>query len=290
MIIDCHTKVWDHTARFGRAQVPMVAEAAGIDLERYLRAIDPVDRAIVLAFKSRYLDAEISNRSVAECVSRHASKLIGFAGIDPTERDALEELRIAQEELNLKGVTLSPAMQNFHPSDTRAMRIYEECTRRGMPIVFDQNYRDPAARMEFGKPLLLDEVAREFPDLRMVIAHLGFPWTQETIVLLAKHKNAYADVAGLLRHPWTAYTALLLAHEHGVTDKLLFGSNFPVRSPAACIEAMYSINQLSAGSNLPTIPREQLRGIVERDALGLLGIEKGMPSKIIKPGIFDDEE
>lgn len=290
MIIDCHTKVWDHTARFGRAQMPHVTEVAGIDVERYLRAIDPVDRAIILAFKSRYLDAEISNRSVAECVSRNTAKLIGFAGIDPTERDALEELRIAQEELNLKGATLSPAMQNFHPSDTRAMRIYEECDRRSMPVVFDQNALDPAARMEFGKPVLLDEVAREFPNLRIVIAHLGFPWTQETIVLLAKHKHVYADVAGLLRHPWTAYSALLSAHEYGVIDKLLFGSNFPVRSPAACIEAMYSINQLSAGSNLPTIPREQLRGIVERDALRLLGIETGAPARSAKPGIFDEED
>jgi predicted TIM-barrel fold metal-dependent hydrolase len=291
MIIDCHTQIWDSTARFGRAGQPYVAQAAGIDSERYLRAIDPVDRAIVLAFKSRYLDAEIPNRSVAEYVSRNSPKLIGFAGIDPTERDAVEEMRVAQEELGLKGITVSPSLQNFHPSDTRAMRIYEECCRRGMPIVFNQNQLDPAARMEFGRPFLIDEVAREFPELRMVIAHLGYPWIQETIVLLGKHKHVYADVAGLLRQPWQAYNALLSAHECGVMGKLLFGSNFPFRSPAACIETLYSVNRLSAGSNLPTIPREQLRGIVERDALRLLGIE--VPAQTLdrpKRGIFDEED
>lgn len=291
MIVDCHTKVWDSSAQFGRAAIPYVSEQDGVTVDRYLRAIDPVDRAILLAFKSRHLGAEIPNRAIAEYVSRNATKLIGFAGIDPTERDALEELRVAQEELGLKGATVSPAMQNFHPSDTRAMRIYEECARRKMPLVFDSHHLDPASRMEFGKPLQLDEVAREYPSLRMVVAHMGFPWTQETIVLLAKHKNVFADVAGLLRQPWQAYTALLSAFEYGVMDKLLFGSNFPVRSPAACIETLYSINQLCAGTNLPVIPREQLRGVVERDALGLLGIEAAtQPQGKGKPGIFDDED
>jgi predicted TIM-barrel fold metal-dependent hydrolase len=84
----------------------------------------------------------------------------------------------------------------------------------------------------------------------------------------------YADVAGLLRQPWRCYNALLNAYEYGVIDKLLFGSDFPHRHPAACIEALYSINQFSSGTNLTAIPREQLRGIVERDALNLLGIEK----------------
>lgn len=291
MIVDCHTKVWDSSARFGRAATSYVVDIP--DPARHLRALDPVDCAIVLAFKSRYLEAEIPNQYVADYVRRNGSKLIGFAGIDPTDRDALEEIRIAQEEQQLKGVTISPAMQNFHPADTRAMRVYDACVRRGMPIIIDQNHRDPAARMDFSKPVLFDEVAREFPELRLVTAHLGYPWIQETIVLLAKHKHFYADISGLLRQPWQAYNALLSAFEYGVMDKLLFGSNYPFRSPAACIETLYSLNQISAGTNLPTIPREQLRGIVERDALRLLGIRAGAATdaaRPAKPGIFDDED
>lgn len=291
MIIDCHTKIWDASARLGRAAEAYVATAGATDSVRYLHALDPVDYAIVLAFKSRYLDAEIPNRFIAEYVSRNGGKLIGFAGIDPNDRDALEELRIAQEELGLKGVTLSPALQDYHPSDTRAMRVYEACGKRNMPIVVDLNYLSPAARLDFGRPVLFDEVAREFPNLRLVLSHMGFPWVSETLVLLAKHKHVYADVAGLLKHPWQAYNALLSAYEMGVIDKLLFGSNYPFRSPAACIETLYSVNRLSAGTNLPTIPREQLRGIVERDALRLLGIPAETPvARPAKPGIFDDED
>ena len=172
------------------------------------------------------------------------------------------------------------------------MRLYEVCTRRAMPVIFKQNHSSPAAKMEFSRPTLLDEVAREFPELRIVVAHLGYPWVAETVVLLARHPHVFADVAGLLRQPWTSYNALLAAHEYGVMEKLLFGSDFPYRSPATSIEALYSINQIRNGTSLAPIPREQLRGIVERDALALLGIEGPalpVPSKGKTKILSDDE-
>ena len=76
----------------------------------------------------------------------------------------------------------------------------------------------------------------------------------------------------MLSRPWQAYNALVEAYQAGVIDKLLFGSDFPYTSAEDCIEALYSINQLAQGTNLPVVPREALRGIVERDALNLLGL------------------
>jgi predicted TIM-barrel fold metal-dependent hydrolase len=291
MIVDCHTQVWDPAAHVGPITGLPPARLPRADAARHLRALDPVDRAIVLAFKSRYLQAEISNRFVAEYVRQYAPKMVGFAGIDPTDPDWPAQLSIAHEELQLKGVTISPALQNFHPADTRAMRLYAACLERGLPVLFEQNLRNPAAKMEFARPLLLDEVAREFPQLRIIVSHLGYPWVEETIVLLGKHPNVYADIAGLQQHAWLAYNALLATYEYGVMDKLLFGSDFPYRLPAECIEALYSINQLSHGTNLKTIPREQLRGIVERDTLSLLGIEPpAAPGPKPKSGIFADDD
>jgi hypothetical protein len=104
-----------------------------------------------------------------------------------------------------------------------------------------------------------------------VIAQMGQPWVDETICMLGKHDHVFADVSGLLSRPWDAYNALVSAHQYGVIDKLLFGSDFPYTSATECIETLYSINQLAQGTNLPVVPREALRGIVERDALGLLG-------------------
>jgi uncharacterized protein len=289
MIVDCHTQIWSSQAQLGQA-APLVTRPIAADEGRHLAAVGPVDKAIVLAFKSSYLQAEIPNRFVAEYVRRNSQKMVGFAGIDPTERDWMEELRIAQDELHLKGVLVSPEMQDFHPTDTRAMKLYSECARRGMPVLFEQNHRNPAAKMEYTRPMLLDEVARTFPELRIVIARLGHPWIEETVVLLGKHRNVFANIAGLLPQPWVSYAALLAVHEYGVMDKLLFGSDFPYRAPAACIEALYSVNQVSHASDLPPIPREQLRGIVERDALALLGIGQPSTPGKARSAIFTDEE
>lgn len=276
MIVDCHTQLLELQASYG---ITPLASAVQAQAARHFEAVNPVDRAIVLGFKSCYLRTEIPNRYVSEYVRRYSTKLIGFAGIDPTDANWADELKGAQEELALKGVTVSPSLQNFHPTDTRAMRLYEECSKRRMPVLFQQNLRFSGAKMEFARPALLDEVAGEFPDLRLVVAHLGYPWVDETIVLLGKHRNVFADIASMLRQPWLAYNALQAAQGYGVMDRLLFGSDFPYRSPASCIETLYSVNQLAQGTSLPTIPREQLRGIVERDALVLLGIESATPVK-----------
>ena len=95
---------------------------------------------------------------------------------------------------------------------------------------------------------------------------------EETIVLLEKHPNVYAEISWLLHQPWKAHQALLSAYQCHVMDKLMFGSGFPFAPASLGIETLYSINHLCQGTNLPMIPREQLRGIVERDALTLLGV------------------
>jgi predicted TIM-barrel fold metal-dependent hydrolase len=233
-----------------------------------------VDKSIVLAFKSRYLNAEIPNRFVADYCNRDPQKLIGFAGIDPTERSALSDLKIANTDLHLRGITMSPANQDFHPSDSRAMKVYAEAERLGMPLLFHPAGQfTEASKLEFARPYLLDEVARTFPKLRIIIAQMGQPWIDETIVLLGKHVNVFADVSGMLSRPWQAYNAMVNANQYGVIDKLLFGSDFPYTSATDCIETLYSLNQIAQGTNLPLVPREALRGIVERDAISLLGLE-----------------
>lgn len=243
-------------------------------VERYLSGGNPVDKTIVLGFKSRWLDAEIPNALVASYVRQQPNRLVGFAGVDPTDgAAALAELQQARDSLGLRGLTISPAAQDFRPTDSRAMALLGEAARLRMPVVVHPGVHfSVASKMEYARPHLLDEVAREFPTLKMVIAHVGYPWVDECVVLLGKHPNLFADVSGLLQRPWQAYNALLTAHEYGVIDKLFFGSDFPNTSAAASIEALYSINQVVGGTSLPTIPRQLLQGIVERDALALLGL------------------
>jgi predicted TIM-barrel fold metal-dependent hydrolase len=293
MIVDCHTHIWKSPDQLGQLDLgdspPPLKSArmgkiypSGKGNWRPVPAADPdhhwaqssvVDKSIVLGFKSKYLHAEIPNAFVAEYVNRFPQKLIGFAGIDPTEGSAVDELRAARSDLQLRGLTLSPANQDFHPTDTRAMRVYAEAQKLGMPIlVHPVAQNTEQSKLEFARPYLFDEVARTFPTLRIIFAQLGQPWIDETICLLGKHANVFADVSGTLSRPWQAYNALVAAYQYQVIDKLLFGSDFPYTTVADCIETLYSINQLAQGTNLPVVPRESLRGIVERDTLGLLGL------------------
>ena len=291
MIVDCHTHIWQSPDQLGQLDLGnsprstrkrpsrITAEKSAwrnipaADPEHHWAQSGTVDKSIVLGFKSRYLHAEIPNRFVSDYVRRFPQKLIGFAGIDPAEDGALEEVQAAKEVLRLQGLTISPANQDFHPADSRAMDVYAAAEKLNMPIlVHPSGQFSERSKLEYGRPYLLDEVARTFPSLRIVIAQLGQPWIDETITMLGKHANVFADVSGLLGRTWQAYNAMVSAYQHGVIDKLLFGSDFPYTSADECIEALYSINQLAQGTNLPLVPREALRGIVERDALSLLGI------------------
>ncbi len=282
MIVDTYTHVWESPIQLG---MPPVAEGGSANdipsavIPEHRAACECVDRAIVVGFRSQYLDAEMPNRFVAEYVADHPQKLIGFGGIDPGQ--PAEALNAISEstDLGLKGVAIAPSAQDFHPASSGAYKVYDRLTELKLPVLVHQGVIFlPKSKLEYARPMLLDEVGRDFPGLKVVIAHLGAPWIDETILLLAKHTNFFADVSSLLSHPLKAYNALLTAQQHGVMHKLLFGSGFPFSTPAKAIEALYSINQICRGTNLPLIPREQLRGIVERPTLELLGIPDPVPS------------
>jgi len=278
MIIDCHTRIWASPDQLGAAAEVWLASNGGekdlsADPGEHYAAAREVTRTLVWGFRSKRLGAEVPNAFLADYVLQHRETILGIAAVDPPESDAVERLGNIAERSEFVGITISPAAQGFHPADTRAMAMYELCAEKGI-AVFVEGGADFAehAVLEFARPHLFDEVARTFPSLTIVIASLGCPWANETIALLAKHPRVYADIAGLLRRPWEAYQLLLTAYQAGVAGKLLFGSDFPFSTAAQAIQGLYRLNEMTHGTNLPAVPREVLRGIVERDALSELGI------------------
>ncbi|HWB19281.1 MAG TPA: amidohydrolase family protein, partial [Phycisphaerales bacterium] len=282
MIIDVRTYSWTNLDQLGRHMADRLMDRQGerwtpVDASAtaHERAMGCVDGALVMGFRSERLGARIPNELVAEFVGKAPQKRAGIAGIDPTSADAMDEIRRAAG-MGLVGVSVSPSCQGFHPAHSSAMRLYDECVKRGMPVFISG--LDPltaGAEMEFGRPGLWDEVARSFPELRIVVSQLGHPWVDETLVLLSKHHHVYADISGVASRPWQLYNALLSATSFGVMDKLLFASGFPYEVPSKTIETMYSVNAFAHGTQLPTVPRAQIRGIVERNAAECLGIETG---------------
>jgi predicted TIM-barrel fold metal-dependent hydrolase len=154
------------------------------------------------------------------------------------------------------------------------MRLYEACAEEGMPVfVLRGAPFSSSAMLEFGRPSAWDEVARSFPTLPIVIGELGYPWIDEALVLVGKHENVWAELSGIASRPWQLYNALQTALGLGVMEKILFASGFPYELPARAIENLYSLNAMSHGTQLPSIPRSQLQALVERDSLRALRIE-----------------
>jgi len=280
MIVDCHTHVWEYpghlTDEFVREASLMRATPVNMSvrLEEHLRDMEPVDRAVVLAADFGHSGMVVSNEYVAGYVGLHREKLIGFASVDPAREDALARLEHAVQDLGLRGLKLSPVYQNFHPIDGRAMALYEKAVDLGTPILFHQATTFVrAAPLKYAHPILLEDVALSFPGLRIVLAHMGHPWEADTIVLIRKQPNVYADISGLYYRPWQFYNTMLLAMEYNVVHKLLFGSDYPVTKPLESMEALQRVNDVVEGTGLPRVPMERMREVIERDAVSLLRIK-----------------
>ncbi len=279
MIVDLHTRIWDSLDALGpdvaeqaRRRRPEPWERQTASFESHEAATAPVSCAIVHGLHADALDARIGHPAVADAVAQSPETLLGFAGIDPSVGNPIDELDEAVG-LGLVGVSVSPAAAGFHPCATQAMALYEACEQRKLPVYIEAGSRlARAAKMEFGQPFLLDEIARAFPDLKLVVGGFGDPWPYQTVALLAKHPTVFTDVSGLVRRPWQLYNALVAAYQAEVTPQVLFASGFPFGRPENAIVTLYQVNTLTQGTPLPSIPREQLRGVVERDALAQLGL------------------
>lgn len=222
------------------------------------------------------------NEATARFVASAPHRRIGFMSVDPNAPDCLDEVQRCRFDLNLRGIKLAPNYQRFDPLGEQARRLFGLASDMRLPVVIHQGaspIRD--APLRNAHPLLMDEVAIAFPELRLVIAHMGHPWQRDTIITIRKHPHLYADVSALVFRPWSLYEALRLATEWGVTHKLLFGSDFPLATSGETIDGLRGVNSILAGSRLPSVPSELIEGIIGADALGALGIEVATGSSAV---------
>jgi len=280
MIIDVHSHVWEYPRHFGdgfRRQAIRARAGVEVDLtvryEDYRKTCPPDTKTIVFGGKARLSDQWVEDKYVADYVGKHPDTLIGFLCLDPTQEGWEREMREGHETLGLRGIKLLPMYAGFRPDDARLDPMWKYATEKQLPVLLHTGTTFVAqAPLECTLPRHVDTVAIKYPDVKIIMAHLGHPYEGECVATFRKHPNVYADVSGLLSRPWQAYDALVNCYQAGVIDKLLFGSDFPYTNAEECIESLYSINQLAQGTNLPVVPREALRGIVERDAPHLLGL------------------
>jgi len=257
MIIDCHTHI--------------TSPASGMVAADHLAVLDIVNVCFVLPAPDS--SSKDVNRAVSEYVRQHKSRMVGFALINPlSDKVSSRTINFIRRDLELGGIVLYCPDFNCHPAHSRAMRLYEIAQELKMPVFFHSGSPlGPKAVLDFAQPYLLDEVARTFPNLKIIIGSMGMPFVDQTISMITKHPNVYADMTLSPRRTWEVFNTITLAYEREVMGKLLFGSGYPLGSPAAYIEALLGFNKLFANSSLPAIPREAIREAVERDSAALLG-------------------
>jgi predicted TIM-barrel fold metal-dependent hydrolase len=279
MIIDCHTRLWSDARQLGPETAETLAqntpkswaEECG-DASAHGRATSCIDVSLVYAHRAELVGANVPNELIADFVGRDPQHRLGIAGIDPLA-ETIEHDLAGVLDLGLVGIALSPPLAGFHPTHSSAMRVYEWCCKHGLPVIITMPQPIPAtAVLDFARPIHWDEVARTFPELRIMFTQMGYPWIDELLVLSGKHKHVYAEVSSVATRPWQVYNALSTAWSLNVIDRLLFGSGFPMSTPQQAIESLYSVNVSIKGTPLPPIPRARIKDIIERDALSCLGI------------------
>jgi predicted TIM-barrel fold metal-dependent hydrolase len=282
MIVDLDMRLWTRPDDLGPELADSIRRAGAsrwlqpdASPDAFAGAARSVDAGLALGFESTLLRGAISEAALLEQAARSEGRLFLGRSIDPLAAGASNRVESARRD-GFAALWLDPALQGFNPTDTRAMRVFDRAEANQLPVFLGWSGPLPAsARLEFARPYLLDEVARAFPRLTMVLGGFGAPFHAETLVLLAKHDRVFTTTAGVAARPWELLQTLQGCRDHGVEQKVLFASGFPFDTPARAIEAIYSVNGMVATTPLPQIPRSVLRQIVERDAISLLGL--GVP-------------
>lgn len=215
---------------------------------------------------------ERTNDATAEFVAAAPDRRIGFMSVNPLWPHVWDETARSRE-LGLVGVKLGPNYQNFDPVCDEALAFYAYCERESLPILFHQGTSPiRQAPLRYTHPLVMDDIALRFPELRIVMAHMGHPFVRETVAVIRKHPHVYADVSSIYLRPWLCWEALTFASEWGCTHKLLFGSDYPISTSDEAIAGLRRVNDLTAGTALPRVPAESIEQIINADALSALGL------------------
>ena len=171
---------------------------------------------------------------------------------------------------------IGPVYQGVHPLDSRFYAIYEYCEQNGLPIMTHMATTfSSGVPLDYARPIHMDQVACDFPRLKIVLAHLGHPWEGETLAIIRKQENVYADLSALYYRPWQFYNAMRLAVEYNCCSKILFGSDFPATTTQSSIDGLRQMNQIIMASQLPVIPEATIESIIHRNAFAALNINEG---------------
>lgn len=237
MIIDTHSQLVTKEAfeclpkEMARSHQAMFKDMKFPGVEDTIKDMDDagVDTSVIVA-----IDAEttfrykVSNDLVAETVRKYPDRFIGFASVDPHKGyGACDELERSVKTLGFKGLKVLPHLIKTYPNDKIMYPLYEIAQDMNIPILFHTGTQFHAGtKIKYCQPVYLDEVAVDFPKMKIIIAHFGYPWFYEGLAIVLRNRNVYFNIAGW--SPKRIPEEVIRQINGPLVRKVLFGSDYPL--------------------------------------------------------------
>jgi len=265
LIVDSHTHIWERDwlpEAFWRGFSSVIKHLIpGMTEEEVMRNVMPVfwhsppeellaemdeagiEKAVILPLDwglrlgEPKLSVEELNRRFAEIGKQYPDRFLPFVGVDPRRKNAVELLERGLGEWGMAGLKLHPT-SGFYPNDPICYPLYRKCEEYGVPVLIHTGTELPPLLSRFARPVYADDVAADFPDLKIILAHLGFGWWEEAMSVAMMKPNVYLDTAA-----WGNYCTL---HFYRIlrtlcdvlgSERILFGSDWPITPKPLLSEA-----------------------------------------------------
>jgi predicted TIM-barrel fold metal-dependent hydrolase len=257
---------WRDAARayFGEGGTPTVEDVAAYYRERNMAAVVfTVDAETVTGRPA------VRNEEIAEVAAANADVLIPFASVDPNRPNAVDEARRLIRDHGVRGFKFHPNIQAFFPNERSFYPLYEVIEEAGLPALFHTGHSGIGSglpggggiRLKYSNPMHVDDVAVDFPRLKIVLAHPSFPWQDEAISVALHKQQVYIDLSGW--SPKYFPPQLVRYANTQLRDRVLFGSDYPMITPDRWLEDFAQADF-----------KEEVRPLIlKENAARLLGLE-----------------
>ncbi len=191
----------------------------------------------------------VPNEEVAAFAAENSDFMIAFASVNPMRgKDAVDEARRLIKMGGFRGFKLHPPLQQFHANDKAAYPFYEVVAAAKLPVIFHTGHSGigtgmpggGGVRLKYGNPMEMDDVAVDFPDMPIILAHPSFPWQDEAISVCLHKPQVYIDLSG-----WSPkyFSPILIQYANSLLKKkMLFGSDYPLLTPERWMADFAAIN------------------------------------------------
>jgi len=294
-IIDGHSHMYQTFAHSNRLK-KSVKEIEGFDVNLLLRRLDEIEVCQIQTMPqemTRVLGQWLGSNELSADLQRSApTRIISFAAAEPLDvqgvfnRARLKEVEKAIVEKGLRGLLLTPPYGHYYSNDRRVYPFYEKAVELDISIYFHHSHMFGSPKncpLKYARIWLLDDLTIDFPELRFNVEHMGYPWTEELLAIMARSPNVYTDIAMFI-DPYVGIGRRLLlarnlgmAREYGVLDRVFYGSDYVGENIDEYIDLLKrEVTYIKEGLNsamqklgYPPLTQREMEGVLSNNVLKL---------------------